>query len=127
MPNKKCDDCITKGLSWGKIMMIVGSVFTFSALQAVDMYKNSVSRDLTKANKNIITQIGKSLNETNRQLENKGIISDPLFVLFSDSLEVKYLFVDNDIEPEEDEKRLSNTKVSFEGECFEHKIIEGMR
>ncbi len=115
MAKQKCDDCITKGVSWGQIVSVAIPLFGVVGFQAVEMYKNSEDRTMTK-------QIAKSLNNTNRELQNKGIIKDPLFVNVNDSIKDNYdtfSIVDNTIYPKpKEEPKRACTKLSTSEKNF---------
>jgi hypothetical protein len=86
---KKCDDCISRGISWGKIISIAVPLMAVVAFQAVDSYKNAQDRILT-------IKVVESLNNTNTELFKKGYIDNLLFIALSDTIET-YGLTNNEI------------------------------
>lgn len=116
MKKQKCDDCITRGISWGQIMAVALPLLSVVSFTAVDMYKNSESRALT-------VQIANSINKTNKELLKKGIISDPLFVQMRDTNKT-FQIADNTIYKKPPKRRIANNETAFDNENLESKITE---
>lgn len=103
-------------LTWGKVYSVMLPLCGLIASQAIEMYKNSVDRYLT-------CQVATSLNETNRQLEKKGIITDPLFVKFKKD-SIKYIIADKNIQQKRKKQAICTKEYSLDAEDLESKILE---